>query len=87
MRHQRVNGPQHPIHTRAIERQRHDTRRNASDHISRPTVFFQMKGYLVVDDIGAALLLTVNFPRIEPGGPERRRARAIRPSRQRRLAR
>jgi hypothetical protein len=32
-------------------------------------LFFQMKWYLVVDDIGAALLLTVNFPLIEPGGP------------------
>jgi hypothetical protein len=29
-----------------------------------------MKWYLVVDDIGAALLLTVNFPLIEPGGPD-----------------
>jgi hypothetical protein len=28
-----------------------------------------MKWYLVVDDIGAALLLTVNIPLIEPGGP------------------
>jgi hypothetical protein len=28
-----------------------------------------MKWYLVVDDIGAALLLTVNFPPIAPGGP------------------
>jgi hypothetical protein len=30
-----------------------------------------MKWYLVVDDIGAALLRTVNFPRIAPGGPHR----------------
>jgi hypothetical protein len=28
-----------------------------------------MKWYLVVDDIGAALLLTVNFPTFAPGGP------------------
>ena len=70
-RNQRVNGPQHTIHTRAIERQSHDTRRNASDHISRHTVFLQMKWYLVVDDISAARLLTVNFPLIELGGPGR----------------
>ena len=68
-----MNGPQNTIHTRAIERQSHYTRRNASDHISRNPLFFQMKWYLVVDDIGAAPLLTVNFPLIEPGGPTRSR--------------
>src|SRR5262245_25063520 len=66
MRNQRVNGPQNTIHTRAIGRQSRYTRRNASDHISRNTLFFQMKWYLVVDDLGVALLITVYFPLIGP---------------------